>query len=291
MFQYKFEMPLSQLFQQWLVFIGETLQHMKSSCWVDPYTTLRYCALFLYTLHLLLLLVTVTVSLNSIWHTGRFSSTNPGPRLAIGCCPSILTKHTVKLQIFVRYLFSYFRLETDSYVLIFALSRVCEENDVEIQWLKKAKRNLHTILNFVLFQKYEMYENKYRTKICDFTVITSLLKIRWNMFSSISQCARKWLWSCWGPGHKVASTNFCRRPPTADCDTCEEAVHLVNSTIVVQVDGMWLCGVPRHIHSSLSLSLDGPGILPQIVADRWYKMSRHFKSLILLQPYIWPSDR
>ena len=28
----------------------------------------------------------------------------------------------------------------------------------------KAKRNFHTILNFVLFQKYEMYENKYRTK-------------------------------------------------------------------------------------------------------------------------------
>ena len=34
----------------------------------------------------------------------------------------------------------------------------------------KAKRNFHTILNFVLIQKYEMYENKYRTKICDFTV-------------------------------------------------------------------------------------------------------------------------
>ena len=34
----------------------------------------------------------------------------------------------------------------------------------------KAKRNFHTILNLVLFQKYEMYENKYRTKISDFTV-------------------------------------------------------------------------------------------------------------------------
>ena len=34
----------------------------------------------------------------------------------------------------------------------------------------KAKRNFYTILNFVLYQKYEMYENKYRTKICDFTV-------------------------------------------------------------------------------------------------------------------------
>ena len=37
----------------------------------------------------------------------------------------------------------------------------------------KAKRNFHTILNFVLFPKYEMYENKYRTKICDFTVAES----------------------------------------------------------------------------------------------------------------------
>ena len=77
--------------------------------------------------------------------------------------------NTVKLQIFVRYLCSYFRLETGSYVLIFVLSRVCEENDVEIQWLQ-SKNKFHTILNFVLFQKYEMYENKYRTKICDFTV-------------------------------------------------------------------------------------------------------------------------
>ena len=40
----------------------------------------------------------------------------------------------------------------------------------------KAKRNFHTILNFVLFQKYEMYENKYRTKICDFTVLQSGLQ-------------------------------------------------------------------------------------------------------------------
>ena len=35
----------------------------------------------------------------------------------------------------------------------------------------KAKRNFHTILNFLLFQKYEKYKSKYRTKICDFTVI------------------------------------------------------------------------------------------------------------------------
>ena len=33
----------------------------------------------------------------------------------------------------------------------------------------KAKRNFH-IIKFRTFQKYEMYENKYRTKSCDFTV-------------------------------------------------------------------------------------------------------------------------
>ena len=32
------------------------------------------------------------------------------------------------------------RLETGSYVLIFVLSRVCEENDVEIQWLQSKKK-------------------------------------------------------------------------------------------------------------------------------------------------------
>ena len=49
---------------------------------------------------------------------------------------------TAKLQIFVRYLFSYFRLETGSYVLIFVLSRVCEENDVENQWLQIKQKEI-----------------------------------------------------------------------------------------------------------------------------------------------------
>ena len=61
-------------------------------------------------------------------------------------------KHTVKLQIFVRYLFSYFRLETGSYVLIFVLSRVCEENDVEIQWLQSKKKFSYDI-KFRTFSK------------------------------------------------------------------------------------------------------------------------------------------
>ena len=59
---------------------------------------------------------------------------------------------TVKLQIFVWYLFSYFRLETGSYVLIFVLSRVCEENDVEIQWLQGKKKFSYDI-KFRTFSK------------------------------------------------------------------------------------------------------------------------------------------
>ena len=59
---------------------------------------------------------------------------------------------TVKLQIFVRYLFSYFRLETGSYVLVFVLSGVCEENDVEIQWLQSKKKFSYDI-KFRTFSK------------------------------------------------------------------------------------------------------------------------------------------
>ena len=40
---------------------------------------------------------------------------------------------TVKLQIFVRYPFSYFWLETGSYELIFALSRASKQNYIEIR--------------------------------------------------------------------------------------------------------------------------------------------------------------
>ena len=62
--------------------------------------------------------------------------------------------NTVKLQIFVRYLFSYFRLETGPYVLIFVLSRVCEENDVEIQWLQSKKKFSYDI-KFRTFSKVQ----------------------------------------------------------------------------------------------------------------------------------------
>ena len=63
-----------------------------------------------------------------------------------------LNRNTVKVQIFVRYLFSYFWLETGSYALIFVLSRVCEENDVEIQWLQSKKKFSYNI-KFRTFSK------------------------------------------------------------------------------------------------------------------------------------------
>ena len=59
--------------------------------------------------------------------------------------------YTVKLQTFVRYPFSYFWLVTGSYELIFVLSRVCEENDVESQWLQ-SKKNFHAIFFFFVCQ-------------------------------------------------------------------------------------------------------------------------------------------
>ena len=43
-------------------------------------------------------------------------------------------------------------LETGSYVLIFVLSRVCEENDVEIQWLQSKKKFSYDI-KFRTFSK------------------------------------------------------------------------------------------------------------------------------------------
>ena len=44
---------------------------------------------------------------------------------------------------------------------------------------------------------------------------------------------------------------------------CEEAVHLVNSTHAVVVQVERVSGVPRHIHSSLSFSLDGQEHCPK----------------------------
>ena len=50
------------------------------------------------------------------------------------CSTMGLEARTVKLQIFVRYPFSYFWLETGSYELIFVLSRASKQNYIEIRW-------------------------------------------------------------------------------------------------------------------------------------------------------------
>ena len=61
----------------------------------------------------------------------------------------------------------------------------------------KAKRNFHTILNFVLLQKYEMYESKYRTKICDFTVCCLLVFVLvfhdFLEFKAVSKFVKSWV--------------------------------------------------------------------------------------------------
>ena len=96
------------------------------------------------------------------WHRRSGTGENAGPSCVQLSPPSShvwidhlrngVMQHTVKLQIFVRYLFSYFRLETGSYVLIFVLSRVCEENDVETQWLQSKKKFSYDI-KFRTFSK------------------------------------------------------------------------------------------------------------------------------------------
>ena len=118
-----------------------------------------------------------------VWSYVLFGLPNPFRQLSAPCltilCHDILllcsspirVTHsvTVKLQTSIRYLFSYFRLETGSYVLILYFRGSAKKMTLKINRFK-AKRNFHTILNFVLFHKYEMYENKHRTKICDYTV-------------------------------------------------------------------------------------------------------------------------
>ena len=71
-------------------------------------------------------------------------------------------------QIFVRYPFTYFWLETGSYKLIFILLRASKQNDIEI-WGPQSKMKVSYGIKFSTFSKVRKYENKYRTKICDFT--------------------------------------------------------------------------------------------------------------------------
>ena len=96
-------------------------------------------------------------------------------------------RYTVKLQIFVRYPFSYFWLETGSYELIFVLSRASKQNYIEIRW-PQDKINFHPVLNFTLLSKVRKYEIKYRTKICDFTVTSDIcIMVYWEQFVKLEQ--------------------------------------------------------------------------------------------------------
>ena len=88
---------------------------------------------------------------------------------------------TVKLQIFVRYPFSYFWLETGSYELIFVLSRASRQNYIEIRW-PEDKNKISSGVKFRTFFKSTKVGNKYRTKIFDFY---SNKSSGWTMWSSV----------------------------------------------------------------------------------------------------------
>ena len=123
---------------------------------------------------------------------------------------------TVKLQIFVRYPFSYFWLETGSYELIFVLSRAPKQNYIEIRW-PQDKINFRPVLNFALFSKVRKYEIKYRTKICDFTVcgtsqttekttIKNCLTCGFSTARTIVAVVKSPFWSTtWMPSRKTSS--------------------------------------------------------------------------------------
>ena len=91
--------------------------------------------------------------LSSCWNCSDCSSSSNSSYLPF----SSICSNTVKLQIFVRYQFSYFWLETGLYELIFVLSRASKQNFIEIQW-PQDKITFHPVLNFVLFSKVRKYE-------------------------------------------------------------------------------------------------------------------------------------
>ena len=67
-------------------------------------------------------------------------------------------KGTVKLQIFIRYPFSYFRLETGSYKLNFVLSRASKQNYIEIRW-PRDKNKFSSGIKFRTFFKSTKVRN------------------------------------------------------------------------------------------------------------------------------------
>ena len=67
-------------------------------------------------------------------HSSSRATFSEGRAWLEATCPLANPDNAVKLQIFVRYPFSYFWLETGSYELIFVLSRALKQNYIEIRW-------------------------------------------------------------------------------------------------------------------------------------------------------------
>ena len=80
----------------------------------------------------------------------------------------ISVRLTVKSQIFVRYPFSYFWLETGSFELIFIVSRASKQNDAEIRE-PRSKKKVSYDINFCTFfkstkvRKYQLTVRKFVT--------------------------------------------------------------------------------------------------------------------------------
>ena len=65
---------------------------------------------------------------------------------------SIWMQLTVKVTNFVRFLFSYFWLETGSYELIFVLSRASKQNYIEVRWPQDENKFSSGITSRTLFK-------------------------------------------------------------------------------------------------------------------------------------------
>ena len=81
-----------------------------------------------------------------------------GVRKTFSSCLSVLPLYTVKSQIFVRYPFSYFWLETGSYELISVLSRASKQNYIEIRW-PQDKNKFSSGIKFRTFVKSTKVRN------------------------------------------------------------------------------------------------------------------------------------
>ena len=179
-------------------------------------------------------------------------------------------KHTVKLQIFVRYLFSYFRLETGPYVLIFVLSRVCEKMTLKLNGFK-AKRDFHTILNFVLFQKYEMYENKTVRKFVTLQYTKYSIPLGLECFSSIFSLQFTDISSFFGQPTKKK----CLRRKTQKCRALACLAIIISDIFCAEFDGLifqFPLLYPIYHYSRYALDIQ-PGAVKLVLCGLWMHQS------------------